>query len=77
MDCQLLVTGRLMLINWWREPCPRIGSTSWLQGSVVSLATLNINSLNMCHCIGLPTPPTRYPLKEDLHDINTNAMTVY
>ena len=25
----------------------------------------------------LPTPPIRYPLKEDLHDIYTNAMTVY
>ena len=35
------------------------------------------NSLDMSHCIGLPTPPTRYPLKEDLHDIYTNAMTVY
>ena len=47
------------------------------QDRVNKLAPRFSGLFDMSHCIGLPPPPTRYPLKEDLHDIYTNAMTVY
>ena len=67
MGWQLLVTDQTMSINWWRALFPRIGSTNWLQGTMIFSTGFIISQ----------TPPPRYPLREDLHDIYTNAMTVY
>ena len=66
----LLVTGLRTLTSLWKALCLRIGSTSWLQGS--DEVNNRIQGIFFQY-----SPILRYPLKEDLHDIYTNAMTVY